>query len=121
MSTEAAQPTVEDLLAEREAARNAARRLTAVLVASAHLLDKPFTNAPGLSPWSRGVSPALANLRAALGMDHAPVELCTAVNGVDVHCTSVAGHPNLTLAGMPFNHGNPEAGVFWSDPIGDPA
>ena len=61
-----------ELEATLAATRKATQRLSSVLVASAHLLDKPFTNAPELSPWTRGVSPALNGLRSALGMSHAP-------------------------------------------------
>lgn len=48
-------------------ARGAARRLTSILIANAHRLDVPFTDDPR-TPWSAHVSPAINNLRAALGM-----------------------------------------------------
>ncbi len=47
-------------------ARTAQRRLSAKLIASAHLLDVPYSNAPELTPWSRSIRPAMADLRAAL-------------------------------------------------------
>lgn len=71
MSTEA-ELRLQEAAGELLQARSAARRLTAALVANKHLLDKPFTDEPGLSPWTRGVKPALEGLRAALGMPAGP-------------------------------------------------
>jgi hypothetical protein len=48
--------------------RTATKRLTAALIANAPLLDVPFTDEPGLSPWSRSIKPAIDQLRIALGM-----------------------------------------------------
>jgi hypothetical protein len=63
---ETLQARAEAAEASLRRARNANRRLTAALIASAHLLDVPFTNAPELSPWTRSVKPAMAALKAAL-------------------------------------------------------
>ena len=57
---------VEKAEASLARAREANRRLTAKLIASAHLLDIPYSNAPELTPWSRSIKPAMADLRAAL-------------------------------------------------------
>jgi len=51
-------------------AQEANRRLRAALIASAHLLDVPYTNAPDLTPWTRSIKPAMHVLKAAL--DSAP-------------------------------------------------
>jgi hypothetical protein len=42
-----------------EWARN---RLFGSLIASAHMLDVPFSDAPDLSPWSRSVKPKMTSL-----------------------------------------------------------
>lgn len=62
---------VEKAAAVVEAAREAARRLTARLVATAPYLDKPYADAPGQSPWTR-VSDQLSGLRRALGLPAKP-------------------------------------------------
>lgn len=45
-------------------ARSAWKRLKNGLIASAHLLDKPSSNAPEQSPWTR-LKPAMQDLEAA--------------------------------------------------------
>lgn len=45
--------------------QQAMRRLRARLIASAHLLDKPFTDQPELSPWDL-IERDLATLDAAI-------------------------------------------------------
>ena len=52
----------------------ARRRLDAALIASAHLLEKPFTNAPETSPWERSVKPAMYALRRAVAAVRADVD-----------------------------------------------
>lgn len=58
------EPDAEVNIAE---VRRAARRVCARLVASAHLLDVPFTNAPDQSPWTKAKRD-MAALYAALGI-----------------------------------------------------
>lgn len=67
--------------AERDAARTAladakvaARRLSSALIAVAPLLDQPYPDDPTQTPWTRSVTPALRNLRIALGMDETQKE-----------------------------------------------
>lgn len=57
---------VERLQATLANARGANRRLRAALIASAHLLDVPYSNAPNLTPWERSIKPAMHALKAAL-------------------------------------------------------
>ena len=52
--------------------KDAARRLRAVLIANADLLDVAFTNEPSLSPWTRSVKPALEALLAAVAAGSSP-------------------------------------------------
>jgi hypothetical protein len=51
-----------------EEIRRAARRVCARLVASAHLLDVPFTDAPDQSPWTKAKQD-MAALYAAVGIN----------------------------------------------------
>lgn len=57
---------VEQLRAAVARAREANRRLRAALIASAHLLDVPYTNAPDQTPWTRSIKPAMHTLAAIL-------------------------------------------------------
>jgi hypothetical protein len=45
---------------------HARRRMEAALLASAHFLEEPFTNAPETNPWERSVKPAMYALREAI-------------------------------------------------------
>jgi hypothetical protein len=45
------------------------RRLTAALIAVSDRLDKPYTDRPELSPWTRYVQPRLAEVRYYVGLD----------------------------------------------------
>lgn len=51
-----------------EDARKATKRLTAGLIANAELLNRPYTDEPSLSPWTRFIKPPIDDLRTALGM-----------------------------------------------------
>jgi hypothetical protein len=56
----------------RKRVADAKRHLFARIIASAHLLDKPFTDAPEQSPWT-GIKRAMEGLNAALSvLDAAP-------------------------------------------------
>jgi hypothetical protein len=59
-------------LRDMDEARNAARRLCSRIVASAHLLDVPFTDAPDQSPWTK-LKLDMAALYAAVGIRFAPL------------------------------------------------
>jgi hypothetical protein len=59
-------PTEDVYRAAWDRLNEAGRRLDAALIASAHLLDTPFTNAPETSPWERSVKPAMYALREAI-------------------------------------------------------
>lgn len=58
----------------------ARRKLHAALIASASLLDKPFTDRPELSPWTLSIKPAVAYVDDALDLLLAEVERLTAEN-----------------------------------------
>jgi hypothetical protein len=61
----------------RKRVADAKRRLFAHIIASAHLLDKPFTNAPDQSPWTQ-MKRAMEGLNAALAeLDAAPRQPAT--------------------------------------------
>lgn len=58
----------EQLAATLDRVRSAKSRLFAALIASSHLLGKPYTNAPATSPWKRSIAPRMAALDEALGV-----------------------------------------------------
>jgi hypothetical protein len=62
-------------LRDMEEAQRAARRLCSRIVASAHLLDVPFTDAPDQSPWTK--------LKADMTALYAAVEIRFAAPAAD--------------------------------------
>lgn len=52
-----------------EEIRDAVRRLGHGLIAVSPLLDKPYSDAPEWTPWSRFVHPRLVELRRLVGID----------------------------------------------------
>jgi hypothetical protein len=59
-------------LRDMDEVRRAARRLCSRIVASAHLLDVPFTDAPDQSPWTK-LKRDMAALYAAVGIRFVPL------------------------------------------------
>lgn len=52
--------------------RDAVRRLGHGLVAVSHLLDKPYPDAPKLTPWTRFVHPQILEVRRLVGLERQP-------------------------------------------------
>jgi hypothetical protein len=74
-AAEDAHAEAERLRKQLTRVRLARRRLNSALIASAHLLDVPFSNRPDQSPWSWSVKPALSALGRALAADETAAAL----------------------------------------------